>query len=130
MSKKRHTGPSVETQQTVKRRANGQCECCHDTNTNFEIHHRLARSMGGTKNPVVNQAHALVHICRQCHATIEANATWARNAGWKISVGTVDAHAPETVPLTDRWGYQFLLEPDGTRINLPTPQRVAKTVTQ
>jgi 5-methylcytosine-specific restriction protein A len=43
--------------------------------------------MGGTKNPIVNTAPALVWICGECHNWIESYRDKARGDGWLVRRG-------------------------------------------
>ncbi|MBF6213722.1 HNH endonuclease [Nocardia puris] len=109
-SRRRYTGPSAAVLDLVRARCGGRCERCATPVTNADVHHRIPRGMGGTRDPRVNQACSLVVICRPCHDWIESRRDAARVDGWLVSRGT----DPASVPVRSRLHGLVLLGEDGT----------------
>lgn len=105
----------METRRIVMERAGNACERCVVSVVNYpgEIHHRKPRGMGGTRSKAINLPCNLVLLCSDCHRWVESNRSEARESGWLVR----QFEAPETVPLTDIYGYLFLLD-DDRRVDL------------
>jgi 5-methylcytosine-specific restriction protein A len=83
--KRRYTGAHPTTIIIVKDRARGCCErCARSVPTEAEVHHRIPRGMGGSRDPRINQASNLVVLCGDCHRWIESYRNAARDRGWLL----------------------------------------------
>lgn len=113
--RRRKTGPDYATQQTVWDRANHRRERCGVSAANHggQIHHRLARSMGGSRGDWINHPTNLALLCAACHRSVEANPTRSKADGWKVS----QWESPETVPMVNLLGERFIFD-DDARVNL------------
>ncbi len=96
------------------------CARCHRSITNqpSSIHHRKARGMGGTTNPLSNDPRNLIRLCGTgttgCHGQLESRRRDALEAGWLIrTYGDLDA------PMVTLTGVRVFLFPDGTRHDVP-----------
>lgn len=107
----RRTGPDQATAQLVVARNLGMCLRCNQR-PGSQIHHRIPRGMGGTRNPIVNTAPALVWICQPCHAEIESYRQTAYVDGWLVRRGA----DPATTPLVNLLRDVLMLLPDGSVI--------------
>ena len=114
------TGPSAATVQTIRERDQGRCLRCGAPGTNTQ--HRVARGMGGTSRPQVNDLANLVTVCGSgttgCHGWMTANPADAYATGWAVRRNSGDL--PSEVPLTALDGRQFFLTEDGDVIPLIT----------
>lgn len=81
-AKRRDTGPTARVRTLVHIRAEGCCEICGQYGT--DIHHRVPRGVGGSSDPRINLASALLLLCRKCHRWIEENRAAAYAAGWLV----------------------------------------------
>lgn len=120
----RNTGPTVAVRKQVFERAGNCCERCGKTITSeYSIHHRKPRGMGGTKDPAANLPSNLVLLCGSattpggCHTSVEKARQAAISTGW-IVARTAD---PETVPVKMISGWWFL-RPDGTKLPTVRPE--------
>ena len=86
---------------TVWARDEGHCWVCGAGAFNFDIHHRLARKMGGANARLewINWVSNLLTLHRGCHDWIEDNPKLARAAGWMLS----DRQDPEDVLVWSKW---------------------------
>lgn len=94
-------GFDTEKKQTVWLRDNGRCWYCGEAVWVGDIHHRLARKMGGANARLewINWAANLLTLHRRCHDEIEDSPDLARASGWMIS-----AHQdPENVLVWSVW---------------------------
>lgn len=105
------TGPDAETEALVAERSGGVCEIC-TAEPATEYHHRAPRGMGGTSDPKVNLASALLHVGRPCHRYAEEHRAEALIAGWLVSrysdparVNVLIHNGSRYVYLTDDGGY-------------------------
>ncbi len=121
----RNTGPTAATRKIVYERARGLCERCgQPIAQQFSIHHRLARGMGGTKDPSANSPSNLVLLCGSattpdgCHTTVERFRQAAITTGWIVPRTADPARTPVKFP-TGRW---YLLNPDGTLTPTSRPE--------
>lgn len=109
--RRRDTGPHPTVIILVKARANGRCErCAAPIVTTGEVHHRIPRGMGGSRDPRINRASNLVAICRTCHSWVERYRNAAREQGWLV----LRAADPGDVPIESRLHGRVLLADDGT----------------
>lgn len=91
----------VTLKRTVWERDGGHCWRCGGSVWEGDIHHRLARKMGGANARLewINWACNLLTLHRHCHDWIEDNPKLARAAGWMLS-----AHQdPEDVLVYSEW---------------------------
>lgn len=71
---------SEETKAAILASTYGLCaRCCQQAN---QAHHRRARGMGGTRNPLIGQASNGVPLCAGCHEWVERNRLAAIGCGW------------------------------------------------
>jgi 5-methylcytosine-specific restriction protein A len=85
-------------------RSRGRCEICvqHEAT---QFHHRRPRGQGGSKDPEVHSPANLLHLCYECHQSVEANSGTSYPNGWKIKHGILD---PELVPALRRGRWVLL----------------------
>lgn len=80
------------TRAAVYGRSMGVCEYCQAERAT-DMHHRLARSLGGKWHPA-----NIVHLCRGCHARCTSPAgeqrQWARHVGLLLESWEVPADTP------------------------------------
>ncbi|HEY9438696.1 MAG TPA: hypothetical protein VIS29_08595 [Streptomyces sp.] len=89
----RRTGPGPEVMAILADRSGGMCEIgviCLGRNAATDPSHRLAKGMGGTKDPCSNTAANNLHACRCCHDAVEREPQAAYARGWKIRRGAAD----------------------------------------
>lgn len=91
-------------------RDDGICRRCGDYAT--DVHHRVLRGMGGTKNKNIAVGMAnLISLCRSCHSHVHLNVAESYESGFIVhSWGD-----PETVSIVTKFGTLELRE-DGTSI--------------
>lgn len=108
--KHRYTGASPSVLLLVKTRAAGRCErCAWAVPTDAEVHHRIPRGMGGTKDPRINLSSNLVVLCAACHRWIESYRQAAYRAGWLVH----RTAEPNATPIESRLHGRVLLADDG-----------------
>lgn len=103
----RKTGPSKRQAELVVARADGVCEVCGYAEAQ-QLHHRKPRGMGGSKDPAINEPSNLIHICQQCHSSIESKRTQSEANGHIVR----RYNEPVTTPLLRR-GTWVLLNDEG-----------------
>lgn len=103
------TGFSPKTRKLICERALYRCERC-SANNPTDAHHRRARGLGGSKDPLTNTAANGVFICRPCHSDIESNRTRALMDGWLLRQG----QDPRDIPVLYRGTTWSFLTEDGT----------------
>lgn len=84
----RDTRPAESVLELVRERCKGRCERCAVPffgRNGGDPHHRKPRGMGGTHDPRVNEASAIVALCRCCHDHIESQRSAAEVDGWLVS---------------------------------------------
>lgn len=112
---RRDTGPSPEVRAIVQSRLDGMCLRCL-RRPGEQIHHRIPRGMGGTRDPDVNHPPNLVWICGDCHRWIESYRDAAREDGWLVW-RFID---PEGRPLiTLHHSMMIMLAKDGSMVPNP-----------
>ncbi|MDH2424844.1 hypothetical protein [Sphaerisporangium sp. TRM90804] len=95
----RRTGPSRKVMSILAIRSGGMCEIgviCLGNARATDPSHRMAKGMGGTKDPHSNTPSNNLHACRLCHNAVEADPKGAYARGWKIRHGIA---APGDVPV-------------------------------
>lgn len=99
----RDTGPTPQVRRDVLARDGGCLRCGGLGAGGVQIHHRIARGMGGTDDDRLNQPPNLVSLCPTCHQWVEEHPEQAYLDGWKIRGRRID---PEVIPmrtLQDVW---------------------------
>lgn len=82
--------------QVVIDRSMGRCERCGVGVgvDNSEIHHRLPRGMGGSRDAMLGQPANALRLCRSCHRYVEGNTEDVYDHGWKVRHGQIPAQVP------------------------------------
>ena len=120
----RSTGPSAVVVDIVWVRDNGSCARCGtglsfaQRGSQWSVHHRRPRGMGGTSELWVNQPANLVCLCGSgvtgCHGWVEANRADARDLGWLVSRNAKFVAAE--IPVTYPDGRLYQLDDDGEKV--------------
>jgi 5-methylcytosine-specific restriction endonuclease McrA len=88
------------TREAVTGRSNGICEFCSQMMAT-EMHHRLARSLGGGWSPA-----NIIHLCWKCHRRCTSPSgdkrVWAERAGLLLRTGEDPGRVP-VVRITQLW---------------------------
>jgi 5-methylcytosine-specific restriction protein A len=95
---RRDTGPRKPVLAVIDKRSGGQCEFPHCPLPREERHHRLPRRMGGSSNPLVNQASNVIGLCAGHHGWVESNREAAMVFGLILPAGS----DPRLVPVVLR----------------------------
>ena len=103
------TGFSPKTRQIVLGRADNLCEICCRGGP-LQCHHRRARGMGSSKDPLTNTPANALAICPADHAWVESHRTEALENGWLVRQGK----NPEHVPVLYRRTHFVILSADGS----------------
>jgi len=98
----RRTDPPAATVRLVRERDDHRCARCGRSASfgylPLTTQHRVARGMGGTKDPAVNLPSNLLTLCgdgtRGCHGWVEANPAEAKDHGWSVRRGQPPAEVP------------------------------------
>lgn len=132
-SKRRRTGPPAKVMNLLKARSGGFCEIgmvCLGTAPAVDPSHRIAKGMGGTKDPRSNTAANNLHACRADHDLVERDPAAAYANGWKIRRGVMN---PDDVPVRHWVHGWILLAEDGSwtsadpgREDLPVVESVSR----
>lgn len=94
-AKRRYTGASPAVLILVKDRAGGRCErCAAWVPVDAEVHHRIPRGMGGSRDPRINRPSNLVVLCRPCHREVESRRELAYRDGWLVHRTAEPVNAP------------------------------------
>jgi hypothetical protein len=116
----RNTDPDREVVEIVRVRDGYACVRC-GRGGQLTTQHRVARGMGGTREPWVNQPANLISLCgsgtTQCHGWVEHHPAEARAAGLALDR---DGQRPENVPVRT-WRGWMLLTNTGTTIPMAPP---------
>lgn len=124
MSSRRYTGPTRECVDLVLERACYCCEvcgspCADQRGTDWSIHHRRPRKMGGTRWVGINLPSNCMLVCGSgttlCHGVIENHRAGAVAAGWLVLSRTDPAQVAVLIT-RDRWCY---LSDQGTYEDAP-----------
>lgn len=76
------TGPSPAVRALVVHRDCGKCVVCAATGE--QVHHRQARSLGGSSDPAINSPVNLILVCARHHRDIESWRTSAEKCGYLV----------------------------------------------
>jgi hypothetical protein len=113
-------------QALVRARCWGRCEGCGRFGV-VQVHHRLARGMGGVSGPagvLANDPRNLLALCPACHDETEHSSTWTEceRKGWRFRHGAdVDPlTAPALIHTVQGHGWWLLTEDGGYRWVGPT----------
>lgn len=112
----RRTGPPAAVMALLAQRSGGWCELgivCLGNAQATDPSHRIAKGMGGTRDPRSNTAANNLAACRQCHDLAERSPAESYANGWKIRRGAAN---PADVPVR-HWvhGWVYLDEAGGWR---------------
>lgn len=122
----RNTGPSSDVVDAVLERACYCCEvcgtpCADQRGTDWSLHHRRPRGMGGTRWSGINLPSNLLLVCGSgttlCHGVIENYRAGAVAAGWLV-LSRTDPATVAVLITRDRWCY---LTDDGEYADAPAP---------
>lgn len=121
---KRRTGPPAKVMRLLRERSGGLCELgivCLGRAAATDPSHRMAKGMGGTKDPRSNTAANNLHSCRKCHDVVERDPAAAYANGWKIRRGIAD---PQDIPVR-HWvhGWVYPGEDGSARPTAAEPER-------
>lgn len=108
LPRRRDTGPSAAVRRTVLERSGGWCERCgtalhdgHQWIAPHSIHHRRARGMGGTTDPVTNTVVNLLLLCGTgttgCHGWVESNRLEAIRDGYLLAQSDDPGYVPVVI---------------------------------
>ena len=104
----RRTGPTPKVVALVRERSGGLCEICGFAEVQ-QIHHRLPRRAGGTRNPAINYTSNLLGLCALDHALVESKRERAIEEGH-----VVPSYAdPKTTPVLYRGTWRLLDDEGG-----------------
>ena len=111
--RRRHTGPPPAIRRLVAERSRRSCEFPGCGAVAIQMHHRKPRRIGGRKDPEINRAANLLHVCLGHHEWVESNRADARAMGWLLSDGQdaqeVAVHTSHGwVLLDDNGGWEVL----------------------
>lgn len=110
----RRTDPSAATVKQVRERDGHACVRCGSTDS-LTTQHRVARGMGGTRAPWINEPANLITLCGSgttgCHGYVEANPAKAKQLGYAVS----KYNRPEDVPVRT-WQGRVWLTNDGRTV--------------
>lgn len=99
----RNTGPDRSTRELVWTRDEGRCVLCGEGvyERPHSIHHRRNRGSGGSSDPRRNAPSNLLLVCGTgttgCHGWIGQSPEEARDAGWVVSLNSIED--PAQVPV-------------------------------
>lgn len=109
--KPRYTGATPAVLMLVKARANGRCErCAAWIATDAEVHHRIPRGMGGSRDPRINLPSNLLVLCPACHRSAESNRQESYENGWLVH----RTAEPNATPVESKLHGYVLLGDDGS----------------
>jgi hypothetical protein len=116
---RRDTGPDRTVRELVWERDEGRCVVCGEGvyGKPHSIHHRRNRGSGGSSDPRRNAPSNLVLVCGTgttgCHGWIGASPEEARDAGWVVSLNSIED--PAKVPMIHAvFSASVLLTDEGT----------------
>jgi 5-methylcytosine-specific restriction enzyme A len=108
--KRRYTGASPVVLLLVKTRSGGRCErCAWSVPVDAEVHHRVPRGMGGSKDPRINLPSNLVNLCAACHRWAESYRSAAYRDGWLVH----RTAEPNATPIESKLHGYVLFADDG-----------------
>jgi len=77
-----------EVRFAIYARAGYRCERCLEATPTINVHHRLPRQMGGTRNELIHAPANLILLCGSgtsgCHGWVESNRDEARKFGYLL----------------------------------------------
>lgn len=116
----------VKVRMVIRRRADYRCEVCAKnlgaaSAATAQIHHRRARGMGGSSDPMTRNVTNGLLVCHSCHARIESEREWALDRGFLVKQGT----SPATVSVRLWNAHPVLLTHDGGYGRVTTPEDAA-----
>lgn len=79
--------PTYAQRVAVAARFDLHCARCGSRATGMlggEVHHRVPRRMGGTRNPLSSDPRNVILLCQRCHESVEANRAEATLGGWLL----------------------------------------------
>jgi 5-methylcytosine-specific restriction protein A len=105
---------SQRTKEQVTIRSRGYCEYCGQRVAFPQYHHRRARAMGGSKDPLTGSPANCLFVHPNCHGVIESQREVAYQNGWLVH----NWDDPRDVPVrvVDQW---FRFGVDGRKVLLP-----------
>jgi 5-methylcytosine-specific restriction enzyme A len=106
----RYTGASEEVLDLVRERCGGRCERCARSLAGGDLHHRIPRGMGGSRDLRLNRASAVVALCRHCHTHVEHYRLSGMRDGWLLT----RIEDPRIEPIRSALHGRVLLADDGT----------------
>lgn len=97
---------SDDIRKAIIERSGGRCEICGVAASQYHIHHRRPRGMGGSKMTESGSAANGILIHPHCHDSVEKNRSLAIENGWLVPQGHDPAYSPilrrgEWVTLTE-----------------------------
>lgn len=104
----------IRVRMAIRRRADYRCEVCAKnlgaaSASTAQVHHRRARGMGGSTDPMSRNVTNGLLTCIPCHARIESEREWALDRGFLVRQG----HNPASVPVRLWNAHPVLLTHDG-----------------
>jgi len=97
-------------------RSRGRCEACPaDLAPGWEAHHRLAKRIGGSRDPRIHELSNLLALNRDCHAAATNAEPWTKANGLRVP----NAGFPLAVPVLYRGRRWVWLEDDGRVVDAP-----------
>lgn len=107
-SRRRNTGPAEEVVDLVLDRAQHSCEVCsagfgHRRGTDWHLHHRRPRRMGGSQLADTNAPQNLLVLCPGCHSMVESERTAAYAGGWLVRQNADPLTVPVLIVAVERW---------------------------
>lgn len=110
--------PTDEVRAEAYARDQWWCVRCGTGDVALNLHHRTARGMGGTRDPLSASPANLITLCGSgttgCHGWVESHREVSFKEGWLVPRG-ID---PATVPVRCG-GYWWFLDHDGGRRPVP-----------
>lgn len=107
---RRNTGPDRDTVMLVLDRDGYRCvrdgvPIEGERGTDWVLHHRRPRAMGGTRREDVNSPANLLSLCAPCHAFVESFRSAALSRGWIVLQHEDPAAVAVLVAHGSRWAY-------------------------
>lgn len=117
----RDTGPDLKTVLDVLARDRHMCvrdsvPIRGDRGTDWVIHHRRPRAMGGSRLPDTNEPQNLLSLCAACHEYVESHRAEALDNGWLVPQSGNPSLVSVLVEHGRRWVF---LDPLGYYVDSP-----------